>query len=274
MTDSNRRVVLVTGGARGIGRGIAAAFLAAGDQVMIADLGSGARHDWNYALSSATDLVQAVAEAEAEGDVRGVELDVTDAASCERAVADTLTTWGRLDVLVNNAGVVQSGPIEQFAEADWDRVFAVNTKGLYLMTRAALPALRAAAAARGDAAVINVASVAGKRGYPNMAAYCGSKFAAIGITQSLAAELAPERIRVNAICPGVVGTSMWFDHLMPMNAADSEQGDAALAAALAERLPLGRPQTTGDMGHAARYLAEAVNVTGVSLSVAGGFEMN
>lgn len=262
----NNRVVLVTGGARGIGLGIAEAFAGAGARVMLADLGARSG-DWSYRLSGASDLERAVGGADA---MRAVELDVTDAASCEAAVAATVDAFGGLDVLVNNAGVVESGPIGEFAEADWDRIFAVNAKGLFLMTRAALPALRRSA----DAAVVNVASIAGKRGYPNMTAYCGSKFAAIGITQSLAAELAPDHIRVNAICPGMVGTAMWLEHLLPSNTVDPREKTAEFEQAMHERIPLGRPQTAADMGQAALYLAGAANVTGVSLSVAGGFEMN
>ncbi len=263
----SNRVVLITGGARGIGLGIAETFAGAGSSVMIGDLGarSGA---WNYDLSGADELERAMARG--GGSMRSVELDVTDAASCEAAVAATLDAFGALDVLINNAGVVQSGPIGEFAEADWDRIFAVNAKGLFLMTRAALPALRRSA----DAAIVNVASIAGKRGYPNMAAYCGSKFAAIGITQSLAAELAPDNIRVNAVCPGMVGTAMWLEHLLPSNTVDPREKSAEFERAMHDTIPLGRPQTPADMGQAALYLATAANVTGVSLSVAGGFEMN
>ena len=107
-----------------------------------------------------------------------------------------------------------------------------------------------------------------------MSAYCGSKFAAIGITQSLASELAPEGIRVNAICPGMVGTAMWLDHLLPTNAVEHSQKNEEFEKMMQERIPLGRSQTPEDMGEAALYLATAKNVTGISLSVSGGFEMN
>lgn len=262
------KTVLVTGGARGIGRGISEAFLRAGAQVMIGDLGTRAA-GWAYDLASAAVIEQAVAELAALGPVEATELDVTDGASCAAAVAATLARFGRIDILVNNAGIVHSGPIGEFSEADWDRVFAVNTKGLFLMTKAALPALRAA----GSASVINTASIAGKQGYRNMSAYCGSKFAAIGITQSLAQELAPDGIRVNAICPGMVGTAMWLEHLLPANTLDPDAKAAAFEASMRATIPLGRPQTVDDMGQAAVFLASAPNVTGVSLSVAGGFEM-
>ena len=263
------KVALVTGGARGIGRGIAEAFLQAGARVVIGDLGEAAS-DWKYQLSAESELQRATDELSAMGDVRCVAVDVTNADSCDNAVAATEQAFGRLDVLVNNAGVVASGDTENFSEADWDHVFAVNTKGIFLMTRAALPALRRSP----SAAVINTASIAGKKGVPRMAAYCGSKFAAIGITQSMAIEFAPEGIRVNALCPGMVGTAMWLEHLLPANAVSPEDKEDQFKAAMARTIPMGRPQTPQDMGQAAVYLATAANVTGVSLTVAGGFEMN
>ena len=263
------RVVLVTGGARGIGRGIAEAFLNAGASVMVADLG-GTDTDWAYDLASNDELERAVAEQAKLGEVSAAQLDVTNKASCEAAVASTIATFGGLDVLVNNAGVVQSGATQYFSEADWDRIFAVNTKGIFLMTQAAIPALKKS----DHAAIINTASIAGKKGHPRMAAYCGSKFAAIGITQSLAAELASKGITVNAICPGMVGTAMCLEHLLPANAADEQDKDAEFNAAMRDTIPLGRPQTVQDIGEAAVYLAGAANVTGISLTIAGGYEMN
>ena len=101
-----------------------------------------------------------------------------------------------------------------------------------------------------------------------MAAYCGSKFAVVGITQSFALELAPDGIRVNALCPGMVGTAMWHDHLMA-NRAESDFEER-----MQELIPLGRPQTVDDMGQAAVFLASAPNVSGVALNVAGAFEMH
>ena len=261
------RAVLVTGGARGIGRGIAKSFLQAGYRVMIADLASpagGANGESpHYALATAAERDAAVAELGRFGEVRSAALDVTDAESCEGAVQATIDAFGGLDVLVNNAGVVDSGAVEAFTEAAWDRVFDVNVKGVFLMTRAAVASLRRSS----DAAVVNVASIAGKRGAPRLAAYCGSKFAVVGITQSFALELAPDGIRVNALCPGMVGTAMWFDHLL------ANEGEDVFEERMQALIPLGRPQTTEDMGQAAVYLATAPNVSGVALNVAGGFEM-
>lgn len=260
-----KKVALVTGGARGIGLGIVHAFAEAGYAVMIGDLGAGAA-DWNYQLADAGALQRAVAAESGQAEVDACELDVTNEASCQQAVAATLERFGQLDVLVNNAGIVDSGPISEFSEAAWDRIFAVNTKGIFLMSKAALDALKASEAP----AIVNTASIAGKEGHANMSAYCGSKFAAIGVTQSLSAELAPFGITVNAICPGIVGTAMWLDHLMPSNTTDEEQKNRNFQEVMAQQIPLGRPQTVEDMGQAALYLANARNVTGIALTVAGG----
>ena len=257
-----QRTVLVTGGARGIGKGIAKSFLTAGHNVMIADLASG--DGWRYQLGTDAEMTDAVRDLATVGDVQSTPLDVTDADSCSAAVQATVDAFGGLDVLVNNAGVVDSGPVEEFSEQQWERIFAVNVKGVFLMTRAAVASLRAS----DDAAIVNTASIAGKRGAPRMAAYCGSKFAVVGITQSFAQELASDGIRVNALCPGMVATAMWQDHLM------ANRGEAAFEERMAEMIPLGRPQTAADMGEAAVFLATAPNVSGVALNVAGGFEMH
>lgn len=264
-------VALVTGSARGIGFAIAQALIHAGYRVMAADLPSG--QTWNYELGDANtlkDRLMATALPDnQEPSAEVCDLDVTDPDSCEQAVRHTLTTFGQLDLLINNAGVVDSGPISSFSEAAWDRIFAVNTKGIFLMTRAALAGLSRSE----NACIINTASIAGKKGVANMAAYCGSKFAAIGITQSLAQELASEGIRVNAICPGIVGTAMWLDHLMPKANATNEV-TVDFEARSAELIPLGRAQTGQDMADAVLYLASAQNVTGVALTISGGMEMN
>ncbi|MEQ8692060.1 MAG: SDR family oxidoreductase [Pseudomonadales bacterium] len=269
--DINNKVALVTGGARGIGAGIVTTLANAGVSVMVADIGVDAdsTDQWRYGFADNADLAALLSAAQ-DGQIRAVHLDVTDQASCQAAVEETLSAYGQLDILINNAGIVDSGGIADFDPDVWDRIFAVNSKGIFLMCQAALPALSESEAA----CIVNTASIAGKTGYANMSAYCGSKFAAIGITQSLAAELAPQNIRVNAICPGMVGTAMWLEHLLPTNATSADQKHEEFEAAMASTIPLGRPQTAQDMGEAVHYLVTAENVSGVALVVAGGFEVH
>ena len=275
--DIQGKTVIVTGAARGIGRGIAGAYARVGANVVLADLGATAAEpaiNWNYALADESELAKAAQEIRERGGIcTALEVDVSDRGSCHNLVDKSLELYGRIDVIVNNAGVIQTGPLVDFAEGDWDRVFAVNVKGIFLMSQAALPHLKA-----NRGVIINIASVAGKRGFAEMGAYCASKFAAIGLTQSMAAELAPDLIRVNAICPGNVDTSMWFDHLSKSERQRRRYGtdtvDATFDAVIRDSIPLGREQTPADMAEAALYLTRAENVTGVSLVVAGGFIMN
>ena len=271
------KTVIVTGAARGIGRGIAEAYAQEGANVVAADLGSLAAKpaaDWLYSLSANSDLERAAEEiSESGGTCIPIEVDVSERASCQNLVEKTIKAFGGIDVIVNNAGVIQTGPIADFAESDWDRVFAVNVKGIFLMSQAAIPTLM-----KNGGVIINIASVAGKKGFPLMGAYCASKFAAIGLTQSMAAELAESSIRVNAICPGHVDTAMWFDHLSKSESRRRQYGtdtdEDTYDAIVQDIVPLGREQTPKDIAEAALYLSRADNVTGISLSVAGGFEMN
>ena len=269
------KTVIVTGAARGIGRGIAEAFAREGACVVIADLGSLARNSassWDYKLAAKDELEATVAALRSSGakEAVAVEADVTEAASCARMVEAAKKAFGGVDVLVNNAGLVKAGPVAIYEEADWDRLFAVNVKGVFLASRAAIPEI----IARGGGAILNISSVAGRRGFAGLGAYCASKFAVIGLTQALAQELAPANVRVSAICPGLLATAMWMDHLSGVVGAMSgkQPGRDAFDSFVSANTPLGREQTPADIAEAALYLARADNVTGIALTVAGGME--
>ena len=266
------KVALVTGAARGIGRGIALALAAEGVHLGLADLGVAEDPAVPYRLGRPVDLEETVRLARAAG-VRAVPLvaDVTRAADVDTMVGETVRQLGALDILINNAGVLVAGPVETVTEAQWDRLMAVNVKGVFLCTRAALPRLRE----RGEAAIVNVASISGKTGRAFTVAYAASKFAVVGFTQALAQELGPANIRVNAVCPGLLRTTMWTEGVAPARAASLGVSAAeAFDAFVRQTTPLGREQTPADIGDAVVFLCRADNVTGVALNVAGGVEMH
>ena len=177
--------VLVTAGGAGIGRGIAAAFLAQGARVWIFDI----------------DAEALAATKDAHPELGGSRTDVAHEGAVTAMFAAIEQTFGGLDVLVNNAGIAgPTGPIETLDAADWRRCVAVNLDGAFLCARRAVPLLKAA----GGGAIINISSTAGLMGYPLRTPYASAKWAVIGLTRSLAIELGPFGIRVNAICPGSV----------------------------------------------------------------------
>jgi meso-butanediol dehydrogenase / (S,S)-butanediol dehydrogenase / diacetyl reductase len=262
--DLSGKVAIVTGAARGIGRGIALGLARAGADVVLSDLEAGAP-GLTYELSGRAQL-EASAKEVGERGVRSlaVPCDVRCAAEVEALVTAARHAFGHIDVLVNNAGVVHFAPLAEFEEERWQLLFDVNVKGVFLACRAAAPSL-----AEGAGCIVNVASVAGKRGYALGSGYCASKFAVVGLTQALAAELAGRGVRVNAVCPGILPTHMWTHHL----ASEERGGEAAYRGAIQAMIPLGREQTAEDVAGAVLYLATAPNVTGVALNVAGGMEV-
>jgi meso-butanediol dehydrogenase/(S,S)-butanediol dehydrogenase/diacetyl reductase len=248
------RSAVVTGGARGIGRGIVMALAEAGADILIADL---LEDDMRATQEAVRSLGRKAL-------VRRV--DVTDAMQVQAMVDQTVTELGGLDILVNCAGVINIHPVADLTEKDWDFVMDVNAKGTFLGCKAALGPMRT----QQSGCIINVASIAGKEGFPNLAHYSASKFAVVGFTNALAKEVAREGITVNAICPGIVRTDMW-DRLADEWKNEGESVEESWARHQLTLIPQGRAQTPQDMGRLALFFATMDNVTGQSVNVDGGF---
>ncbi len=236
---------LVTGGAQGFGLGIVETFAREGARVAVVDVNGDA------ARKVAEGIPGAIA----------IAADVSKAADVNRAVQETVQAFGGLDVLVNNAGIShRNRPMLEVEEDEFDRVFAVNVKSIYLFARAAIPQMRS----QGRGVIVNVGSTAGLRPRPGLTWYNGTKGAVHSITKSMAIELAPDRIRVCALAP-VAGDT-------PLLATFMGEDTPEKRAAFRSTIPLGRLSRPDDIANAALFLAsdEADLVTGIVLEVDGG----
>lgn len=244
------KTIVVTGAGGGFGEGIAKRFASLGGQVVVADI----RGD---------EAERVAAEIRATGGAAGAAaVDVASSADMARLAAETQTRFGNAAVLVNNAGITHKNqPMLEVDEETFDRVFAINVKSLYLGAVHFVPQMRAL----GGGAIVNIASTAGIRPRPGLTWYNGSKGAAITLTKSMAAELAPDRIRVNAINP-VMGETGMLGNLLP------GEDSAEVRAKIIATIPLGRMSQPRDIANAATFLAadEADLITGACLEVDGG----
>ena len=227
--------VLITGGSRGIGAETVRAFCAAGAQVA-------------FFYEKSRDAAERLSR---ETGAQAICCDVSD----EQAVLRAVSMLPPVDVLINNAAVSHTGLISQITPAQWDRLFAVNVKGIYHCVRAVLPGMLQ----KQSGCILNVASMWGQTGASCEVCYSATKGAVLALTKALAQELAPSGIRVNAVSPGVIETDM-NEHL---TAQDLD--------ALREQTPLGRLGTPADVAQGLRYLAQADFVTGQNLAINGGF---
>src|SRR6266446_8848582 len=244
------KVALISGGARGQGAAEAKLFAREGAQVVFGDV-----------LDEDGRQVEAEIRT-AGGDATYVHLDVTSEDDWRAAVALAEHTYGRLNVLVNNAGIVIRKSIEETTEDDWDRILAVNLKGVFLGTKHAIPAMRRA----GGGSIINISSTAGLVGSPyGSAAYTASKGAVRLFTKVTAVQHAQDHIRCNSVHPGGVDTPMRQEGLADLSSAERDER--------LRRVPMGRVGTTAEIAYGVLYLAsdESSFVTGSELVIDGGY---
>lgn len=240
------RSALVTGGARRIGRAIALALAEAGADVAITY-----RNSKNQAEQTTNEIAAMGRRAQA------IECDVRSESSVRAAVDETIAALGRLDILVNNAAVFETAPLESLTLEQWDTVFATNTRGPFLVAREALPHLRAA---RGR--IVNIGSLGGERAWAGHAHYSSAKAALHMLTRTMARSFAPE-VSVNCVAPG------WIE------LDDRTDGEAASAARFAARTPMGRNGTADDIAQAVLFFATGPQfITGQILTVDGGLGLS
>lgn len=245
------KVAIVTGAADGIGRASALLFAREGASVVGVDL----------LVEGGEETVRLVRAA--GGAATFVRADIGERADAERIVSETMASYGGVDVLFNNAGIMPEGTALTHSVDDWDRTLRTNLTAIFLLARAAIPQMLA----RGGGSIVNTSSVMGLRGHQDRIAYIASKHGVIGITRALAADHARQGIRVNALCPGTIDTPMLHRVL------DTKPDRAAALRSFAALHPVGFIGAPEDVAFAALYLAsdEARFVTGVVLPVDGGY---
>lgn len=276
MQDLEGKVAVVTGAGRplGIGRGCALRLAERGADVVVSDICRQYEGDMAfYSLGEWEQLQKAVGEIEALGR-KGLafKVDVTIKDEVQAMVDETIKHWGRIDILVNNAGTgVGVGPFLDINEEAWDKTFDVNVKGTFYCCRAVIPHM----IEQGGGKIINISSTAGLRGAAQYGAYVPSKFAVVGLTELLAAEFAPQKINVNAVCPAMVDTDLGIAEYHFLAAVQGSTFEE-VREATRKSIPLGRAATADDIADVVAFLASPQSdyMVGQSIAVTGGMEFS
>ncbi|MBN1402781.1 MAG: sorbitol-6-phosphate dehydrogenase [Anaerolineae bacterium] len=256
------KAAIVTGAAQGLGAALAERLGREGASVLVADI----------ADDQAAKTAERIA-VETGARTAWAHCDVTDLAQCEATVSQTLETFGRLDIVVSNAGILFSGAVDEIDPARWRKVIEVNLIGYFNVARAAAPILLA----QKSGSIIQINSKSGKKGSFRNSAYAASKFGGIGLTQSLALEFAEQGVRVNAICPGnLLDSPLWVDSLYRQYAQRWGITAEEVRQRYVDQVPMKRGCTYTDVANVMVFLAsdEASYMTGQAINVTGGQEMS
>jgi len=255
------QTAVITGAAQGLGEALARRLAMEGCNVVLADINA----------EKAAEAAKVIA-ADTGQEAIGVKVDITDEAECAAMVDQAIQKWGKLDILVANAGILKAGDITEMPAADWKRVIDVNLCGYYNSAQAAARVM----VPNKSGSIVQINSKSGKKGSFRNSAYAASKFGGIGLTQSIALDLAPHGIRVNAVCPGnLLDGTLWQQSLYEQYAKTQGLTPEQVRAKYESQVPLGRGASYDDVCGVVVFLCspDASYMTGQALNVTGGQEM-
>lgn len=255
------RVAIVTGGAQGLGEAVSYRLAREGADVVVADLN----------LDGASSAAEGIQTETGRRSIP-IETDVSVESDVEAMVRKTVGEFGRLDILVSNAGILAAGPVEEFSAEEWRTVMNINLFGYFLCAKHAARVMKE----QHSGVIIQVNSKSGKKGSYRNSAYAATKFGGVGLTQSLALELADYGIRVNAVCPGnLLDSPLWIDSLYAQYSRRWGISEEEVRRKYIEQVPLGRGCTYEDVANVIVFLAseQAGYMTGQAINVTGGQEM-